>query len=58
MLDHVGFGVTDYAASKDFFLRALKPLGVRAFMDGPYGLGLGQNDKPHPGHSYASRHFA
>ena len=46
MLDHVGFGVTDYAASKDFFLRALKPLGVRAFMDGPYGLGLGQNDKP------------
>jgi catechol 2,3-dioxygenase-like lactoylglutathione lyase family enzyme len=28
MFDHVKFGVTDYAASKAFFLRALEPLGV------------------------------
>ena len=28
MFDHVGFGVSDYAASKAFFLEALKPLGV------------------------------
>ena len=28
MFDHVKFGVSDYAASKAFFLRALEPLGV------------------------------
>ena len=46
MFDHVGFGVTDYAASKAFFLQALRPLGVSVVMEGPYGLGLGQNNKP------------
>ena len=46
MFDHVGFGVSDYAASKAFFLEALEPLGVGIAMEGPYGLGLGQNGKP------------
>lgn len=46
MFDHVGFGVTDYAASKAFFLEALEPLGVGAVMEGPYGLGIGRNGKP------------
>jgi catechol 2,3-dioxygenase-like lactoylglutathione lyase family enzyme len=46
MFDHIGIGVTDYAASKAFFLKALKPLGVTLVMEGPYGLGLGQNAKP------------
>jgi catechol 2,3-dioxygenase-like lactoylglutathione lyase family enzyme len=46
MFDHVGFGVTDYAASKAFFLKALQPLGVTVVMEGQYGLGLGQNRKP------------
>jgi catechol 2,3-dioxygenase-like lactoylglutathione lyase family enzyme len=46
MFDHVGFGVTDYAASKAFFLQALAPLGVAVVMEGPYGLGLGMNRKP------------
>jgi len=27
MFDHIGFGVSDYAASKAFFLKALQPLG-------------------------------
>ena len=27
MFDHVKFGVSDYAASKTFFLKALEPLG-------------------------------
>ena len=30
MFDHVKFGVSDYAASKAFFLKALEPLGVTA----------------------------
>jgi len=28
MFDHVKFGVSDYAASKAFYLKALEPLGV------------------------------
>jgi catechol 2,3-dioxygenase-like lactoylglutathione lyase family enzyme len=46
MFDHIGFGVTDYAASKAFFLQALEPLGVGVVMEGPYGVGLGQKNKP------------
>lgn len=46
MFDHVGFGVRDLAASKAFFLQALQPLGVALAMEGPYGVGLGQNGKP------------
>jgi catechol 2,3-dioxygenase-like lactoylglutathione lyase family enzyme len=46
MFDHVGIGVSDYAASKAFFLKALQPIGVGVVMEGPYGVGLGQNGKP------------
>lgn len=46
MFDHVGFGVSDYAASKAFFLKTLQPLGVTVIMEGQYGIGLGQNGKP------------
>ncbi len=46
MFDHVGFGVSDVAASKAFFLQALQPLGVAVVMEGPYGVGLGQGRKP------------
>ena len=42
MFDHLGFGVTDYAASKAFFLKALEPLGVGIVMEGEHGLALGQ----------------
>ena len=34
MFDHVKFGVSDYAASKAFFLRALEPLGVAVASEG------------------------
>jgi len=42
MFDHVKFGVSDYAASKAFFLKALEPLGVFAGSEGPpeYGVEL------------------
>ena len=46
MFDHIGFGVTDLDASKQFFLEALEPIGVSVVMEGPYGVGLGQNGKP------------
>lgn len=46
MFDHVGFGVTNLAQSKGFFVRALQPLGVAVVMEGPWGVGMGQKDKP------------
>ena len=46
MFDHLGVGVSDYAASKDFFLKALRPLDVSIVMEGPHGLGIGRNGKP------------
>jgi catechol 2,3-dioxygenase-like lactoylglutathione lyase family enzyme len=42
MFDHVKFGVSDYAASKAFFLKALEPLGVKLVSEGvpTYGIEL------------------
>ena len=46
MFDHVKFGVSDYAASKAFFLKALEPLGVVVVSEGSpaYGAELCQPD--------------
>ena len=35
MFDHVKFGVSDFAASRAFFLNALKPLGVTHVREWP-----------------------
>ena len=42
MFDHVKFGVSDFAASKAFFLAALEPLGVAIVAEGSptYGVEL------------------
>ena len=42
MFDHVKFGVSDYAASKAFFLEALQPLGLTVGSEGTptYGVEL------------------
>jgi catechol 2,3-dioxygenase-like lactoylglutathione lyase family enzyme len=42
MFDHVKFGVSDFAASKTFFLKALEPLGVAVVSEGTptYGVEL------------------
>ncbi len=40
MFDHVKFGVSDYAASKAFFVKALEPLGVVAGSEGPPAYGI------------------
>ena len=44
MFDHVKFGVSDFAASKAFFLKALEPLGVAVVAEGvpTYGVELCQ----------------
>jgi len=63
MFDHVKFGVSDFAASKAFFLKALEPLGVAVVQEWPatYGIELSSksmaslcfyqtDDKPAPLH--------
>ena len=45
MFDHVGIGVSDYAASKAFFLKALEPLGVAVVLEGPLGVELSPKGK-------------
>ena len=47
MFDHVKFGVSDYPASKAFFLKALEPLGVAVVSEGPptYGVELSPKGK-------------
>ena len=46
MFDHVKFGVSDYQASKTFFLKALEPLGVAVVGEGEpsYGVELCSDD--------------
>ena len=47
MLDHVGFGVSDYARSKAFYEKALAPLGVTLIMEPvAQAAGFGQDGKP------------
>ena len=46
MFDHVVFGVSDYEASKAFFVNALEPLGVAVVPEGPLGIELCRPDSP------------
>jgi catechol 2,3-dioxygenase-like lactoylglutathione lyase family enzyme len=47
MFDHVKFGVSDYEASKAFFLKALAPLGVAVVSEGTpaYGVEMSSDGK-------------
>jgi catechol 2,3-dioxygenase-like lactoylglutathione lyase family enzyme len=45
MFDHVVFGVSDYAASKAFFLSALEPLGIVIVHEGKHGIELSSDGK-------------
>src|SRR5215210_3637007 len=40
MFNHVKFGVSDFAASKAFFLKALEPLGVAVVAEGSPAYGV------------------
>ena len=41
MIDHIGFGASDYDTSMAFFKAALEPLGYKVVMEGPPGAGAG-----------------
>lgn len=48
MFDHIKFGVTDYAMSKDFFSKALAPLGIFVGAEGTpqYGVEFVSDGEP------------
>jgi catechol 2,3-dioxygenase-like lactoylglutathione lyase family enzyme len=46
MLDHVGFAVSDLAKSKEFFKKALVPLGYQLLMEPDDAAGFGRDGKP------------
>lgn len=45
MFDHVVFGVSDYEASKTFFLKALEPIGMAVVLEGPLGIEMSSDGK-------------
>lgn len=45
MFDHILFGVSDYAASKAFFLKVLEPIGMVVVAEGPLGIELSADGK-------------
>ena len=46
MLDHIVLGVSDLAAAKEFYERALAPLGIAPIMERPGTVGMGAAGKP------------
>jgi catechol 2,3-dioxygenase-like lactoylglutathione lyase family enzyme len=45
MFDHIVFGVSDYAASRTFFLKALAPIGMAVVSEGAPGIELSADGK-------------
>ena len=45
MFDHVVFGVSDYEASKAFFLKALEPIGLAIVAEDQLGIELSSDGK-------------
>jgi catechol 2,3-dioxygenase-like lactoylglutathione lyase family enzyme len=45
MFDHVAIGVTDYQASKAFYLQALAPIGIEVVAENQLGLEMSADGK-------------
>lgn len=45
MFDHVVFGVSDYEASKTFFLKALEPIGMAVVQENSLGIEMSSDGK-------------
>jgi catechol 2,3-dioxygenase-like lactoylglutathione lyase family enzyme len=46
MMDHIGVGVSNLAASRAFYERALAPLGIAVVAEVPGAAGFGRDGKP------------
>jgi catechol 2,3-dioxygenase-like lactoylglutathione lyase family enzyme len=63
IIDHIGLTVSDYERSKQFFCRALAPLGIELIMEVQGWAGLGKSGKPElwfgaGAHAHAPMHIA
>ena len=45
-IDHMGIAVSNYQRSKEFYLKALKPLGAELVLEVQGWGGFGQQGKP------------
>ena len=46
IIDHIGIAVSDYGKSKDFYSKALAPLGIELIMEVQGWAGFGKKGKP------------
>jgi catechol 2,3-dioxygenase-like lactoylglutathione lyase family enzyme len=46
IFDHLGFNVSDFAGARQFFLQALKPLGIGIVKEGEGWAMIGRNGRP------------
>lgn len=46
IIDHIGLAVSDYEMSKQFFCKALAPLGIEVVQEVQGWAGLGRSGKP------------
>lgn len=46
IIDHIGFVVSDYNKSKEFYLKCLAPLNIELVMEIEGWAGFGKNQKP------------
>ena len=46
IIDHIGFSVSDFERSKEFYSKALSPLGIEKIMEFEGWAGFGKNGKP------------
>ena len=46
IIDHIGLAVSDYDRSRQFFMKALAPLGIELVMEVEGWAGLGRGGKP------------
>ncbi len=63
IIDHIGFGVSDFEKSKEFYTKCLEPLGISIIREEGDTVGFGKNGKAiywfGPGNdSYKKMHVA
>ena len=46
ILDHIGFGVNDVEKTKDFYVKALAPLGIAVALEAEGWIGMGRDGRP------------
>jgi len=45
IIDHIGFGVSDFEKSKEFYIKCLKSLGITLIREEGSTVGFGKNNK-------------